>query len=73
MLPLFQKNDGNDYLLEYRLGKATELLENPNTNITEIAHAVGFNSVSNFSAVFKSKTGYTPRQFKESLLINEIS
>lgn len=57
----------SDYLLEYRLTKATELLENTTVSITEIAHTVGFNSVSNFSALFKEKTGYTPRGYRHNL------
>lgn len=54
----------SDYLLEYRLGKATELLNTNNMAITEIAHLVGFHSVSDFSAKFKKKTGYTPSEYR---------
>lgn len=57
----------SDYLLEYRLGKAIELLEVSNASITKIAHTVGFNSVSNFSALFKEKTGHTPSTFRTIL------
>ena len=56
----------SDYLLEYRLGRATELLERTEKSITEIAHEVGFNSVSNFTALFRTKTGLTPSKYRES-------
>lgn len=56
----------SDYLLEYRLGKATELLTSTDSSITEIAHSVGFNSASNFSALFRKKTGCTPGQYRKA-------
>ena len=55
----------SEYLLEYRLAKSTELLTNTSDSITEIAHAVGFCSASNFSALFKEKTGHTPSQYRK--------
>lgn len=54
----------SDYLLEYRIGKAAELLDASNISITEIAHNVGFHSASDFSVKFKKKTGYTPSEFR---------
>lgn len=57
----------SDYLLEYRIAKSMELLASGNASITDIAHGVGFNSASNFAALFKQKTGETPSQYRKSL------
>lgn len=54
----------SEYLLEYRLTKSMELLNSTSLSITEIAHAVGFISSSNYSALFKEKTGYSPREYR---------
>lgn len=54
----------SDYLLEYRIGKACELLTDTEKRITEIAHEVGFESTSNFSMNFLKKTGKTPREYR---------
>ena len=54
----------SDYLLEYRIAKSVELLESGHNSISDIAHAVGFHSASNFTALFKQKTGVTPREYR---------
>lgn len=54
-----------EYLQEYRLQKAIELLEDTNWNITEIAELTGFSTVSYFITFFKSKTGDTPLRYRQ--------
>lgn len=56
----------SDYLLEYRIAKSIELLESGHGCITDIAHAVGFHSASNFTALFKQKTGVTPSEYRKT-------
>lgn len=56
----------SEYLLEYRIGKACELLTNTDKRITDIAHTVGFESTSNFSMLFQKKTGKTPREYRKA-------
>ncbi|GLB32294.1 hypothetical protein LAD12857_42170 [Lacrimispora amygdalina] len=53
-----------DYLNQYRIEKAKELLLSTGKPIKEIASTTGFNSQQNFIRVFKKHTGTTPGQFK---------
>ncbi len=58
-----------DFVNEYRIRKAMELLkdpENQKTTVLEILYAVGFNSKSSFNTVFKKVTGKTPTQFRKT-------
>lgn len=50
----------SEYLSDYRLGQASELLKTTSMTITEIAHTVGFNSVSNFQHYLKKKRDILP-------------
>ena len=52
-----------EYLLEYRLSKAAELLETSGLSITEIAEKTGFCDVSYFIKKFREKTGITPKVY----------
>ena len=52
-----------EYLLEFRLSKAAQLLEESDLSISEIAEKCGFCDVSYFIKVFRKKTGITPRQY----------
>ena len=55
----------NEYLTDIRITKAKELLcSEAHPLIGEIAQKVGFRDQFYFSKVFKSLTGYTPRDFK---------
>lgn len=53
-----------EYLLEYRLSKAAELLETSGLSISEIAGKTGFCDVSYFIKKFKEKTGVTPSAYR---------
>lgn len=48
------------YLNQYRIEQATQLIKRTTYTITEIALMVGFDSTNYFSTVFKKFTGYTP-------------
>lgn len=52
------------YLLEFRLLKAAELLENTNESIGNIAASVGFHQTSHFGKCFREKTGYAPKAYR---------
>ena len=45
-----------DYLTEYRIRKAIELLENTELSITEIAHGTGFGTASYFITILDRKS-----------------
>ncbi len=55
-----------EYLNQYRIQKAKELLKNPFLKNYEISNKVGFGDEKYFSQVFKRYTGLTPTQYKES-------
>ncbi len=54
-----------DYLNEFRIARAVELLEEPESKVYEVAADVGFTHQTYFSSVFKKITGVSPKQFKE--------
>ena len=53
------------YLTEYRLLKASELLVNTELSMGEISNSVGFNSQSHFGKMFKLKTKLTPLSYRK--------
>ncbi len=57
-----------NYLVNYRITKAKELLVLTNRTISEIAGEVGFGDASNFSTRFSEITGQSPLQYRKSML-----
>jgi len=53
-----------EYLLQHRINEAARLLANPQTSITDIAYAVGFNDASYFTRAFKRYKGMSPSDFR---------
>jgi transcriptional regulator GlxA family with amidase domain len=51
------------FIRVFRLKRAMSLLEQNSGNISEVAYAVGFNSVSYFNKCFKKQFGKTPSDF----------
>ena len=49
-----------DYLREARLKHAFELLSSQAGNVTEVAYAAGFESLSSFSRAFRQRFGVSP-------------
>lgn len=65
---LFKKHIGKnfiDFLKEYRLKKARDLLKNTNIRINEIAKMVGYDSASYFTTIFHKYYNTTPAQYRE--------
>ena len=54
-----------DFLKGIRLRKAAEMLKDKDYDITAVSDAVGFKSVSTFSAVFKQIYGVSPSEYKK--------
>jgi len=54
----------NEFIREYRLKKAAQLMQTTELNITEILYEVGFTNRSYFAKCFKEFIGLTPRDFK---------
>lgn len=53
-----------DYINEYRLEKAKELLSDEGVRVGDVAAEVGFCNFSYFSTLFKKYTGVTPNEFR---------
>ncbi len=54
------------YLVNYRIFKARELLENPNVMVADIAYTVGFNDPSYFARMFRRVVGTSPSCYHEA-------
>lgn len=65
---LFSRDVGlspHQYLVQRRLSRAVELLEQTDLPITRIAVDLGFSSASHFARVFRRHAGRTPRSVRE--------
>ena len=54
-----------DYLINYRLTRAAELLTNTEYTLGEIALSCGYQSAYSFGKAFKAKRGITPAKYRE--------
>jgi len=65
---IFKESTGmtiNDYLIQLRIKRATELLGQLNVTIEEICREIGYANVSYFNKIFKARTGLTPGQYRQ--------
>ena len=72
---LFKRFTGKtygDYIIDYRLQKAAEMLLNSDMTVTDISYGAGFNDLAYFSRVFKRHTGVTPSDFKKKAYTIQI-
>ncbi len=56
------KHSPMEHLRSHRMQVAKQLLQQGKHNITEVAFAVGFNSLSYFTRTFTTEFGHSPRQ-----------
>lgn len=64
----FKKEHGmtfRNYLVDYRIRKARELLENPNASVSDVAYTVGFHDPSYFTRTFRRVVGASPSHYRE--------
>lgn len=54
------------YLIEYRLMKAREMLTGTSLSITEITFSCGFKDTPSFCRMFKKRTGLSPGMFRKN-------
>lgn len=67
---LFKRETGknfSEYLLDFRINKATELLASSKQNISSIAFDVGFTDVHHFYKTFKRKIGVSANQYRKNI------
>lgn len=65
---LFKEHTGVSpyrFLLDLRIDRAKDLLENSSFSIDECGQAVGFTDVSYFCRIFKKYTGYSPGEYRK--------
>ncbi len=55
----------NDYINSLRVRNACELLKKSEQSVTDIAYAVGYNSVRTFDRVFMNARGMTPKEYRQ--------
>ena len=58
------KMNYSKYLTMVRMENAKELLRKCDKNLTQIAHAVGYDRTAYFSSVFKTYTGIKPMEYQ---------
>ena len=70
-LQLFRQYMGTtpyNFLTNYRITQARELLDLTDLPVSQIAVKVGFNDESNFSTRFSKITGQSPMQYRKSAI-----
>ena len=57
----------NNFMIDIKLKHAASCLKkNPNENVSNIAYACGFNTLSHFNKLFKKTYGLTPSEYRNS-------
>jgi two-component system response regulator YesN len=73
---LFKQKTGEgftEYLIQKRMEKAGELLQDPTNKIQDVALSTGYSTQRYFSSCFKKYYGCTPTEYREKRLIDEYS
>ncbi|MCQ2187371.1 MAG: AraC family transcriptional regulator [Bacteroidales bacterium] len=55
----------SNHVIDTRLGHAVRDLVNTDRNIADICFSCGFNNLSNFNRIFKSRHGMSPKEFRQ--------
>lgn len=56
----------SDYIIDIRLGYATNALVETTQSIADICYDCGFNNLSNFNRIFKKKKNCSPKEYREN-------
>ncbi|MCQ2146815.1 MAG: AraC family transcriptional regulator [Bacteroidales bacterium] len=62
----------SDYITDIRISRASRELIETDLNISEICYNSGFNNLSNFNRLFKSRKAMTPKEFREFYKKNKV-
>ncbi len=57
-----------EFLIQQRMNKAVKLLKNSDLHVTQIALAVGYCELSNFTSTFQKVIGIRPSSFRKALM-----
>ena len=55
----------SDYIIDVRLGHASQMLAQTGTPVADICFECGFNNLSNFNRIFKKKKGCSPQEYRK--------
>ena len=55
----------SDYIIDVRLGHASQMLVQTGTPVADICLECGFNNLSNFNRIFKKKKGCSPQEYRK--------
>lgn len=64
---VFKKKYGKtivEYIMEYRLNLAEEMLKNTNLTVTTVSAKIGYPNYAYFTKLFKKHSGYTPSAYR---------
>jgi AraC-like DNA-binding protein/mannose-6-phosphate isomerase-like protein (cupin superfamily) len=54
-----------EYIMEHRINKSIELLQNDHFSVSEVASATGFSTASYFTESFRKYVGCTPKEYRK--------
>ena len=57
----------SDYIIDVRLGHASQMLVQTGTPVADICFECGFNNLSNFNRIFKKKKGCSPQEYRKQI------
>ena len=63
------KKSFTDYLIDLRISTAKQMMANKNITLNCIAAELGFSSQQYFTKLFRMRTGFTPSQYRKSVLL----
>jgi len=55
-----------EYLIRFRIKKASELLQKTSLSIAEISSSVGMDNTAHFSTIFKNRLDISPREYRKN-------
>jgi AraC-like DNA-binding protein len=67
---VFHREHGSSFrrfLLQYRIARARDFLADPETSVSQVAYAVGFNDLSYFGRVFRRVVGIPATRYQQHL------
>jgi YesN/AraC family two-component response regulator len=62
----FQGQGFREYLAQFRIARAIELLRDRSRSVTEVCYDVGFNDLTHFARTFRRLTGHSPSMYRLS-------
>ena len=71
LFEIFNQNNTSsvmEYYNQLKLNEAKKLLREEKNSVTQIADMLGYSCVHSFSRAFKAKFGFSPREYKNSII-----